>query len=60
MSCYWRLYLSAGVFYGDGSALTGIDASTLKSGSDVKAQANPGGVVVTGVLLLLLQCSMVM
>ena len=42
--------ISAGVFYGDGSALTGIDASTLKSGSDVKAQANPGGVVVTGVL----------
>ena len=41
--------ISAGVYYGDGSALTGIDASSLKSGSDVKAQANPGGVVITGV-----------
>ena len=41
--------ISAGVFYGDGSALTGIDASTLKSGSDVKAQANPNGIVITGV-----------
>ena len=41
--------ISAGVYYGDGSALTGIDASTLKSGSDVKAQANPNGVVITGV-----------
>ena len=42
--------ISAGVYYGDGSALTGIDASTLKSGSDVKAQAVGTGVVVTGVL----------
>ena len=41
--------ISAGVYYGDGSALTGIDASTLKSGSDVKAQANPNGIVITGV-----------
>jgi hypothetical protein len=42
--------ISAGVYYGDGSALTGIDASTLKSGSDIKAQAVGTGVVVTGVL----------
>ena len=35
----------------DGSSLTGIDATALKdSGGNVKAQANPNGVVVTGVL----------
>ena len=37
-------------YYGDGSNLTGIDASTLKSGSDVKAQANASGIVVTGIM----------
>jgi len=38
-------------YYGDGSNLTGIDATSLKdSGGNVKAQANPAGVVVTGVL----------
>ena len=37
-------------YYGDGSNLTGIDASTLKSGSDIKAQANASGVVVTGIM----------
>ena len=36
-------------FYGDGSTLTGIDASALKSGGNVKAQANASGIVVTGV-----------
>ena len=36
-------------FYGDGSTLTGIDAGALKSGGDVKAQANASGIVVTGV-----------
>jgi len=41
--------IQSGVYYGDGSALTGIDASSLKSGSDIKAQANPGGIVITGV-----------
>tara|TARA_Y100000592_G_scaffold22392_1_gene34779 strand:- start:798 stop:2387 length:1590 start_codon:yes stop_codon:yes gene_type:complete len=42
--------ISSGVYYGDGSALTGIDATALKdSGGNVKAQANPGGVVITGV-----------
>ena len=42
--------IQSGVYYGDGSALTGIDASSLKSGSDIKAQAVGTGVVVTGVL----------
>ena len=41
----------ATTYFGDGSNLTGIDATSLKdSGGNVKAQANPGGVVVTGVL----------
>jgi hypothetical protein len=42
--------ITATSFYGDGTNLTGIDADTLKSGSDVKAQAVPTGVVVTGIL----------
>ena len=42
--------ITATSFYGDGTNLTGIDAATLKSGSDVKAQAVPTGVVVTGIL----------
>ena len=42
--------LTATSFAGDGSSLTGIDAGTLKSGSDVKAQANASGVVVTGIM----------
>ena len=43
--------VSASHFYGDGSALTGIDATSIKdSGGNVKAQANPNGIVVTGVL----------
>ena len=42
--------ISSGVYYGDGSGLTGIDVTALKdSGDNVKAQANPGGVVITGV-----------
>jgi hypothetical protein len=42
--------LTATSFKGDGSALTGIDATSLKdSGGDIKVQANPNGVVVTGV-----------
>ena len=42
---------TANSFVGDGSALTGIDATSIKdSGGNVKAQANPGGVVVTGVI----------
>ena len=40
----------AGVFYGDGSQLTGIDATAIKdSDGTVRAQANVGGVVITGV-----------
>ena len=38
-------------FSGDGSSLTGIDATSIKdSGSTVRAQANTSGVVVTGIL----------
>tara|TARA_A100001515_G_C4587286_1_gene214947 strand:- start:871 stop:2310 length:1440 start_codon:yes stop_codon:yes gene_type:complete len=38
-------------YYGDGSQLTGIDASSLKdSGSAIRVQANTSGAVVTGVL----------
>ena len=41
----------ATTYFGDGSNLTGIDATSLKDdGGNVKAQVNPGGVVVTGVL----------
>jgi len=43
--------VSAVSFYGDGSALTGIDATSLKDdGGNIKVQANPSGAVVTGVL----------
>jgi len=35
-------------FVGSGTALTGIDAATLKFGNDTKAQAVSGGVNVTG------------
>ena len=35
-------------FVGSGTALTGIDAATLKFGSDTKAQAGAGGVNITG------------
>ena len=42
--------ISSGVYYGDGSGLTGIDVTALKdSGGNVVTQANPGGVVITGV-----------
>jgi len=42
--------VSATSFAGDGSSLTGIDATSLKdSGGNIKAQANQSGVVVTGV-----------
>ena len=41
--------VTATKFIGDGSELTGIDASALKFGGAVKAQANGFGVVVTGV-----------
>ena len=43
--------VTATSFEGDGSSLTGIDATSLTdSGGNIKAQANPAGVVVTGVL----------
>ena len=41
--------VTATKFIGDGSELIGIDASALKFGGAVKAQANGFGVVVTGV-----------
>ena len=37
-------------FVGSGTALTGIDAATLKFGNDTKAQAVAGGVNITGAL----------
>ena len=42
--------VTATSFKGDGSNLTGIDASSIKNGSDVKVQANASGAVVTGIL----------
>ena len=42
--------VTATSYRGDGSQLTGIDASSLKNGSDVKVQANASGAVVTGIL----------
>ena len=42
--------VTATTFKGDGSNLTGINTSSLKNGSDIKAQANASGVVVTGIM----------
>ena len=42
--------VTATSFKGDGSNLTGIDASSIKNGSDVKVQANASGAVVTGII----------
>ena len=42
--------VSATRFHGDGSNLTGIDASSIKNGNDVKVQANASGATVTGVI----------
>ena len=41
--------VTATSFKGNGSNLTGIDASSIKNGSDVKVQANSHGAVVTGI-----------
>ena len=43
--------VTAATFYGDGSQLTGIDASALKDGSNVKVQATATGATVTGTLV---------
>ena len=43
--------VTATSYRGDGSQLTGIDASSLKDGSDVKIQATNTGATVTGVLV---------
>ena len=40
--------ITATSYRGDGSQLTGIDASSLKNGSDIKAQATASGVTITG------------
>ena len=42
--------VTANSFSGDGSNLTGIDASSIKNGNDVKVQANASGATVTGIL----------
>ena len=41
--------ITATSFHGDGTNLTGIDASSLKSGGVVKVQAGPTGAVITGI-----------
>ena len=43
--------VTATSYRGDGSQLTGIDASSLKDGSDVKVQATNTGATVTGTLV---------
>ena len=43
--------VTATSFRGDGSQLSGVDASTLKEGNDVKIQATPTGATVTGTLV---------
>ncbi len=42
--------ITATSFVGSGTALTGIDASTIKFGNDVKVAANNSGAIVTGIL----------
>ena len=44
--------VTATSFYGSGVNLTGIDASTIKFGNDVKVAANNSGAIVTGILTL--------
>ena len=41
--------ITASSYIGDGSSLTGIDAGSLKDGSDIKAQAFGGGIIITGI-----------
>tara|TARA_B100001287_G_scaffold211907_1_gene180758 strand:- start:1469 stop:2059 length:591 start_codon:yes stop_codon:yes gene_type:complete len=41
--------VTATAFHGSGANLTGIDATSIKNGNDVKVQANSHGVVITGV-----------
>ena len=36
-------------YYGDGSKLTGIDASSIKYNNNVKIQANNSGIIITGI-----------
>ena len=41
--------VTAAAFHGNGENLTGIDATAIKFGGAVKAQANNSGIVITGV-----------
>ena len=41
--------VTATSFVGSGTALTGIDAATLKFGNATKAEANNSGIIITGV-----------
>ena len=43
--------VTATSFRGDGSQLSGVDASSLKDGSNVKVQATNTGATVTGTLV---------
>ena len=43
--------VTATSFRGDGSQLSGVDASTLKDGNNVKVQATNTGATVTGTLV---------
>jgi|TARA_B100000131_G_C17816429_1_gene491886 hypothetical protein len=43
--------VTATTYYGNGANLTGIDASSLKDGNNVKVQATSTGATVTGNLL---------
>lgn len=53
------MYASSGIvsatsFYGDGTNLTGVDATTIKdSGGSVRVQGNTSGIVVTGIATIL-------
>ena len=41
--------ITATSYYGDGSNLTGIDASSIKYNNNVKIQANNSGIIITGI-----------
>ena len=41
--------VTATSYYGDGSNLTGIDASSIKYNNNVKIQANNSGIIITGI-----------
>ena len=53
------MYASSGIvsatsFYGDGTNLTGVDATAIRdSGGNVRIQGNTSGIVVTGIATIL-------